>query len=234
MQQNADKSENEAPPTQGSMRLQRYLAACGLASRRHAEELIESGRVAVNAMTAKLGDTVDPEKDVVTCDGKSVLECVRDVGARVFPVGRLDYDVEGALLLTNDGELAHCLMHPKYEVDKIYVAAVRGEVTRAALALFEKGFPLDDGVAAPAKATIIHKRPGVTLLRLTLHEGKKREVKRMCAAAGYPVLDLQRVSVAGINVKGLRVGEWRCLTPHEIATLRKRAGLIPKPTPPPT
>jgi 23S rRNA pseudouridine2605 synthase len=257
MQPNPEAAEGEGS-AKGPMRLQRYLAACGLASRRNAEALIESGCVEVNGVIAKLGDTVDPEKDAVTCEGrhvqreapvyivlnkpkgtvasardpqerKTVLDCVPGISARVFPVGRLDYDVEGALLLTNDGELAHRLMHPRYEVDKVYLASVWGEVSRATLAQFEKGIALDDGPTAPAKATVVSKRPDTTLLRLTLHEGKKREVKRMCAAAGHPVRELQRVSIAGINVKGLRPGEWRYLTHHEIAVLRKLTGLSPEP-----
>ena len=236
------------------MRLQRYLAGCGIASRRNAEKLVESGCVEVNGVVAKLGDTVDPEKDVVTCDGKpvrpeapvyvilnkpkdtvtsardthgrkTVIDCVEGVSARVFPVGRLDVDVEGALLLTNDGDLAFRLMHPKYQVEKVYLATVTGEFTREALARIEEGVPLEDGLTAPAKARIVNKRQGTTLLRLTLHEGRKREVKRMCAALGHPVRELQRVSIAGITAKGLRPGEWRYLTPHEVATLRRVAGL---------
>jgi pseudouridine synthase len=236
------------------MRLQRYLAGCGVASRRNAEKLVESGRVAVNGIVARLGETIDPEKDVVTCDGKpvrpeapvyvilnkpketvtsardthgrkTVIDCVEGVSARVFPVGRLDVDVEGALLLTNDGELAFRLMHPKYQVEKVYLATVTGEVTREALARIEEGVPLEDGPTAPAKARIVNKRQGTTLLRLTLHEGRKREVKRMCAAIGHPVRELQRVSIAGITAKGLRPGEWRYLTSHEIAALRRVAGL---------
>ena len=251
---------DESPAVKGPMRLQRYLAACGIASRRNAERLIESGCVEVNGVVAKLGDTIDPDKDAVTCEGKpirqeapvyiilnkpkgtvtsardpqgrkTVLDCLQGVAARVFPVGRLDFDVEGALLLTNDGDLAFRLMHPKYEVDKVYLATVWGEVSRGTLAEIEKGVPLDDGPTAPAKATIVNKGQGVTLLRLTIHEGRKREVKRMCAAAGHTVRELQRVSIAGINVKGLRPGEWRYLTHHEIATLRKLTVLDPE-TPP--
>ena len=250
MQHDDDKTENEAPPARGTMRLQRYLAACGVASRRHAEELIESGAVAVNGVIAKLGDSVDPENDSVTCDGKplrieahvylllnkpkgtvtsardpqgrkTVLEFVQSVPARVFPVGRLDFDVEGALLLTNDGELAHRLMHPRYKIDKVYLASVRGEVRRIALAMFAKGIQLEDGLTAPAAVTVVHMRNDITLLRLTIHEGKKREVKRMCEAAGHPVRELQRVSIAGINVKGLR--------PGELASLRKLTGLASRP-----
>ena len=236
------------------MRLQRYLAGCGIASRRNAEKLVESGRVEINGVVAKLGDTVDPEKDIVTCDGapvrtepavyvvlnkpkdtvtsardthgrKTVIDCVHGVRARVFPVGRLDADVEGALLFTNDGDLAFRLMHPKFQVEKVYLATVAGEVTREAVSRIEKGVPLEDGVTAPAKARIVNRRPGMTMLRLTLHEGRKREIKRMCAAVGYPVRELQRVSIAGIAANGLRPGEWRYLTPQEVERLRKMSGL---------
>jgi pseudouridine synthase len=168
-------------------------------------------------------DTVTSARD--THGRKTVIDCVEGVSARVFPVGRLDVDVEGALLLTNDGELAFRLMHPKYQVEKVYLATVTGEVTREALARIEEGVPLEDGPTATAKARIVNKRQGTTLLRLTLHEGRKREVKRMCAALGHPVRELQRVSIAGITAKGLRPGEWRYLTPHEVATLRRVAGL---------
>jgi pseudouridine synthase len=236
------------------MRLQRYLAACGVSSRRRAEKLIEAGRVRINGTTAALGDVVDPAVDTVTCDGtrvekesfvylvlnkprgvvtsvrdpherKTVMDCVAGVRARVFPVGRLDMDVEGALLMTNDGELAYRLTHPSYEVEKVYVALVSGPVTREAIAKLEKGVVLEDGGTAPAKVTVLQKRGDATLLRLTLHEGRKREVKRLCAAVGHPVRDLRRPSIAGIHVEALRPGEWRYLNDHEIAALHKRTGL---------
>jgi len=232
------------------MRLQKYLAACGIASRRDAEDLIQSGRIQLNGHDAVLGDTVDPSSDVVTYEGrpvrqeslvyillnkprgavtsvgdthgrKTVMDCIEGVRARVFPVGRLDMDVEGALLLTNDGELAYCLTHPKHEVNKVYLVRVEGEPSREVLAQLEQGVPLDDGVTAPAKVTVVNARHGTTLLLLTLHEGKKREVKRMCAAVGHRVRDLQRVSIGGLSVTNLRPGEWRYLSPGEIDSLRK-------------
>lgn len=234
------------------MRLQKYLAACGIASRRDAEDLIQAGRVQVNGHDAVLGDTTDPTSDVVTFEGKpvreeslvyillnkprgvvtsvgdthgrkTVMDCIEGVRARVFPVGRLDMDVEGALLLTNDGELAYRLTHPKHEVNKVYLVRVEGELNREAVAQLEQGVPLEDGVTAPAKAAIIHSRHGTTLLRLTLHEGKKREVKRMCAAVGHPVRGLQRVSISGLSVTSLRPGEWRYLSKAEIDMLRSLA-----------
>jgi len=247
------------------MRLQRYLAACGIASRRAAETLIETGHVHVNGATALLGDSVDPATDVVTCDGrpvceekpvyillnkprgvvtsacdthgrKTVLDCVDGAGARVFPVGRLDMDVEGALLLTNHGELAFRLTHPRYEVEKVYLALVHGTVTPGEVQTLQQGVTLphrhsreggnpEDEVTAPARVTVVSSHSDMTLLCLTLHEGKKREVKRMCAAVGHPVRELQRVSIGGIQVKGLRIGEWRYLRDDEIAALHKAAGL---------
>lgn len=251
---NIDKTNNDEPFPSGPMRLQRYLAACGVASRRNAEKLIEAGLVEINGVKAELGASVDPEKDKVVCEGKpvrregtiylvlnkpkstvtsvtdpqgrkTVMDCVDGLRERVFPVGRLDFDVEGALLLTNDGDLAYRLMHPKYEIEKVYLAVVWGQVTRDTIDSLAKGVMLDDGPSAPAKASIVNSRSNSTLLRLTLHEGRKREVKRMCATVGHPVRRLERISVAGVNVKGLRIGEWRYLTPAEVAALRKATGL---------
>ncbi len=247
MKNSGKPTEDRAP---GRMRLQKYLAACGVASRRDAEDLIHDGRVRVNGAEAMLGDTVDPATDRVELDGKpvqeerlvyvllnkprgvvtsvgdthgrkTVMDCIDGVRARVFPVGRLDMDVEGALLLTNDGDLAYGLTHPKHEVNKVYLVRVQGVPNREAIAQLETGVPLEDGVTAPAKVSVIHSRYGTTLLRLTLHEGKKREVKRMCAAVGHRVRDLQRVAVAGLTVTNLRPGEWRYLSQGEIDGLRK-------------
>ena len=236
------------------VRLQKYLAECGVASRREAEKLILDGRVRVNGVVAATGQTVEPESDKIEVDGapvsqqrlvyillnkprnvvttakdthgrKTVLDLVGGAGARVFPVGRLDMDVEGALLLTNDGELAYRLMHPKFEVEKTYLAWVSGGMTLETAARLAKGVELEDGPAAPAKVEVIRQRHDATLLRLTLHEGRKREVKRMCEAVGHPVKTLRRVGFGGIDVSGMRVGEWRYLSPKEIETLRRHAGL---------
>jgi len=236
------------------MRLQRYLAQCGVASRRGAEQLISAQRVLVNGQPAKIGDTIDELTDEVSLDGrvvrpernayvvlnkprgvvttardthsrKTVLDCLGDVGARLFPVGRLDLDVEGVLLFTNDGELAHRLMHPRYEVEKVYLVWVQGRVRPETAMRMEKGVVLDDGPTAPAKAVVLQIGARSTLLRLTLREGRNREVKRMCAKVGHRVRELQRISFAGIRVKGLKPGEWRYLTEQEIAALRKCVGL---------
>ncbi|MBI2433626.1 MAG: rRNA pseudouridine synthase [Candidatus Hydrogenedentes bacterium] len=232
------------------MRLQKYLAACGVASRRAAEKLIDAGRVAVNGETASIGQTIDPDADDVTVDGRSlrqdekiyivlnkpantvttardthgrktVLDLVEGAKARVFPVGRLDMDVEGVLLMMNDGELAHRLIHPSYQIDKTYIACVQGHVQPAALEKLAAGVKLEDGMTAPTRVEVLKNGRSSTLLRLTLHEGRKREVKRMCAAVGHPIRSLQRVSFGGIDVEGLRPGEWRYMTAVEVAHLRE-------------
>lgn len=236
------------------VRLQKYLAECGVASRRACEELIAAKRVRVNGEIAEIGRTIDPAADTVEVDGrtiaqdqkiyivlnkpagtvttasdthgrKTVLDCVRGVSARVFPVGRLDMDVEGVLLLTNDGELAHRLIHPSFEVKKIYQAWVRGHFAPEAGQRLEQGVLLDDGMTAPAQVEVLRRSQNSTLIQLTIHEGRKREVKRMCAAVGHPVRHLQRVAFGELRANGLRPGEWRYLTPGEIQVLRDHAGL---------
>ena len=236
------------------VRLQKYLAECGVASRREAEKLILAGRVRVNGVVAAIGQTVEPDSDNIEVDGapvaqqrlvyivlnkprdvvttakdthgrKTVLDLVSGAGARVFPVGRLDMDVEGALLLTNDGELAHRLTHPKFEMEKKYLAGVSGRMTLETAARLAKGVEIEDGPTAPAKVEVIRQRDDATLIRLTLHEGRKREVKRMCEAVGHPVKTLRRIEFSGIDVSGMRVGEWRHLSHEEVETLRRHAGL---------
>lgn len=236
------------------LRLQKYLAECGVASRRAAEKLIEEGRVTVNGVVAHVGQTVDSETCDIRVDGKpiqssdkvyvvlnkpegtvttakdthgrpTVLDLLKGVRARVFPVGRLDMDVEGVLLLTNDGELAYHLTHPKYEVEKTYLVWVKGHMDIEAAQRLERGVELDDGITAPARAYILNAGQESTLVRLHLHEGRKREVKRMCAAVGYPVRTLHRVAFGNIIDKGLRPGEWRYLNEREVDGLRRLAGL---------
>ena len=237
-----------------SLRLQKYLAECGVASRRASEGMILAGRVRVNGEVAAIGCSVDPDHDVITVDGKplakdekvyvvlnkpagtvttandthgrkTVLDCVRGTRARVFPVGRLDMDVEGVLFLTNDGELAHRLIHPSFEVRKIYHAWVRGIFTEEAGRRLETGVMLEDGMTAPAKIEVLKKSQNSTLVQLTIHEGRKREVKRMCAEVGHPVRTLQRVAFGELRATGLRPGEWRYLSAGEVEGLRQRAGL---------
>lgn len=236
------------------VRLQKYLAECGVASRRASEALISAGRVSVNGVTATLGQSVDPAVDRVAVDGRepgadekvylvlnkprnvvttakdthgrrTVLDCVHSTDSRVFPVGRLDFDVEGVLLLTNDGELAFRLIHPKFGIEKEYLAWVRGKMEPAAARRLEQGVELEDGPTAPAKVSVLESRPGNSLVRLIIHEGRKREVKRMCDAVGHPVQTLRRITFAGIEVNGMRPGEWRNLTEEEVAGLKALVGL---------
>jgi 23S rRNA pseudouridine2605 synthase len=236
------------------VRLQKFMAQCGLASRRASERLIQEGKVLVNGTVAITGQVIDPNRDVVTCEGirvetskmryvilnkppgvvttskdthnrKTVLNCVEGIHERLFPVGRLDMDVEGALLLTNDGELAFRLTHPKYEVPKVYLVWVEGVMTPEDAIRLEQGVPLDDGITAPAEVVILNAGERVTQIRLTIHEGRKREIKRMCAHVGHPVRELRRISMGNVKVGGLQPGQWRELTDQEIHGLRKLVGL---------
>jgi 23S rRNA pseudouridine2605 synthase len=226
-----------------AMRLNAYLARAGVASRRGAEELIRAGRVRVNGEAAGLATFVD-EGDRVELDGRTlapealayvllhkpagVVTTARDPhgrptvvglvnhGAKIVPVGRLDADTTGALLLTNDGPLAHRLMHPRYGVEKVYEVDVEGKPTNRTLQHLRDGVELEEGRTAPAAA----RRLGPSRLELTLHEGRKHQVKRMCAALGHPVRRLHRKAYAGLTLEGLEPAEWRALTPEEIAALR--------------
>ncbi len=234
------------------MRLNAYLARAGVASRRQADELISAGRVRVNGERGQL-NTVVASRDVVEVDGRrvapqrlayvllhkpaGVVTTARDphgrptvvelVGRpeRVVPVGRLDADTTGAILLTNDGRLAHRLAHPRYGVPKVYEAEVEGSPRKEAVAALREGVELDDAVTAPADIRVLRRRAGSTLLELTLHEGRKHQVKRMCAAVGHPVRQLHRSRYAGLELGDLAPGNWRELTPGEVAVLRRVTGL---------
>jgi 23S rRNA pseudouridine2605 synthase len=227
------------------MRLNAYLARAGVASRRGADELIKAGRVTVNGEPGQLNTFVE-SRDRVEVDGepvapqqlayvllhkppgtvttardpharRTVVDLV-DHPARVVPVGRLDADTTGALLLTNDGPLAHQLAHPRYGVEKVYEADLEGDPSDAALEELRRGIELDDGRTAPAKT----RRLGPGRLELTLHEGRKHQVKRMLAAVGHPVTRLHRSRYAGLTLEGLEPGAWRELEPSEVDLLRNR------------
>jgi 23S rRNA pseudouridine2605 synthase len=230
------------------MRLNAYLARAGVASRRRADELVRAGRVRVNGEPGQL-NTVVGRHDVVEVDGErvrlqqlayvllhkpaGVVTTARDPHGRrtvvdlvppeprVVPVGRLDADTTGALLLTNDGDLAHRLAHPRYGVPKVYEAEVGGSPSGEAIERLRTGIELEDGLTAPAQA----RRLGPGRLELTLHEGRKHQVKRMCEAVGHPVQRLHRARYAGLDLESLEPGEWRRLTPDEIAELRASVGL---------
>jgi len=226
------------------MRLNAYIARTGVASRRGADELIKRGRVRVNGVTGELNTFVQ-EGDVVDLDGRrldpqplayvllhkpagvvttasdpqgrpTVVELVEHE-SRVVPVGRLDADTTGALLLTNDGDLAHRLAHPRYEVDKVYEAEVEGEPSDSALAVLAAGVELEDGPAAPAEV----RRLAPSLVELTIHEGRKHQVKRMLEAVGHPVRRLHRSGYAGLALGGLEPRQWRELTADEVEALRR-------------
>ena len=232
------------------MRLNAYLARAGVASRRAADELIQSGRVFVNAEPGRLNTFVEAG-DVVEVDGRRVepqelayvllhkpagvvttasdphgrptVMGLVDHPVRVVPVGRLDADTTGALLLTNDGPLAHRLAHPRYGVEKVYAADVEGEPSDEALRRLRDGVELDDGPTAPAEA----RRLAPSRLELTLHEGRKHQVKRMCEAVGHPVTRLHRSRYAGLGLGDLEAGEWRELDAEELAALRTAAARTP-------
>ncbi len=225
------------------MRLNAFLARAGVASRRGADELVKAGRVTVNGRPGELNTLVE-RGDRVELDGRAVepqrlayvllhkpagtVTTVRDPGGRptvvelvdlperVVPVGRLDADTTGALLLTNDGPLAHRLAHPRYEMEKVYEAEVAGEPDHEALRRLAEGVELEDGRSAPARA----RRLGPSRLELVLHEGRKHQVKRMCAAVGHPVLRLHRSRYAGLTIEGLEPGSWRELGDEEVRRLR--------------
>jgi 23S rRNA pseudouridine2605 synthase len=227
-----------------AMRLNAYLARAGVASRRASDELIKAGRVRVNGEPGQLNTFVGPG-DEVEVDGRAiapqrlahvllhkpagVVTTARDpqgrptvVGlveheARVVPVGRLDADTTGALLLTNDGPLAHRLAHPRYGVEKVYEVEVEGDPGESALRRLREGVELEDGRTAPAGA----RRLGPGRLELTLHEGRKHQVKRMCEAVGHPARRLHRARYAGLDLGRLEPGAWRELRPDEVEELRR-------------
>jgi len=235
------------------LRLNKVLAQAGLTSRRGAEKLITEGRVAINGVvTRDLATLADPDADVVTVDGaplprtetlryvllykpRGYVTTVRDPqgrpvvtdlvpsDVRLYPVGRLDADVEGALLLTNDGPLTNHLLHPRYEVPRVYEAEVEGDVRPGDLPRWRRGVTLDDGPAAPLAVDLLGRADGdSTRLRLTFAEGRKHEVKRFCDALGHRVVRLRRVAFGPIELGRPRPGQWRALAPREVAQLRAR------------
>lgn len=240
-------------------RLQKAIANAGLMSRRAAEELIAAGRVRVNGRVAQLGDRVDPATDVVEVDGrrlpvapgKVTYLLYKPVGVvstasdpqgrrtvvdlvppepRVYPVGRLDADSEGLLLLSNDGELTLRVTHPRYGMTKTYVARVRGKPTRATLRQLEQGVQLDDGPARAVSARPLDSSGGEALVELVMTEGRNREVRRMLEAVGHPVARLVRIAIGPLRDPNLSPGTWRRLDPKEVAQLYGTAA-APNPEP---
>ena len=232
------------------MRLQKYLASCGVASRRAAEKMITDGRVSVNGtIVTELGSQVDKNADVVLVDGTAVtpeaekhylaynkpagevttvsdpegrdtvMDRFRDYPVRLFPVGRLDYDTEGLLLLTNDGELMNRLLHPSFEIPKSYLARVSNFVTDEEIRSLRKGVMIEGKLTSPAEVRLIRHDTFATDLLITIHEGRNRQVRKMIAAVGHQVVRLRRVRFGPVQLGDLPVGMWRKLTEEEIAKL---------------
>jgi 23S rRNA pseudouridine2605 synthase len=234
------------------MRLNKYIASAGVASRRSSDELIKEGRVTLNGhVVVDLATVVDVEIDRVAVDGKPIYVKTNDVyimlhkplnyvttvkddqgrdsvvdlvkiSERVFPVGRLDYDTTGLLLLTNDGELSYRLAHPKFGVEKTYVASLSKKIGEQELNVLRKGVVLIDGKTAPCKAVKLSP----TVVEITIHEGKNKQIKRMFRKLGFKVRDLHRTKYGTLHLAKLKYGQWRNLRPQEIEALKRAAGLI--------
>jgi 23S rRNA pseudouridine2605 synthase len=232
-------------------RLQKYMANCGVASRRKCEELILDGCVKVNGSTiCELGYKVTAEVDIVEVSGKLIkpvinklyialnkpvgyVSTVKDernrktiidlinINERIYPIGRLDYDTSGLILLTNDGEIYNRIIHPRVEVNKVYIAKVKGMVSNESIRNLEKGVDIGDYITAPAKVQVINKSAANSEIKIIIHEGKNRQVRRMCEAVGHPVITLSRISIGEIQLGSLKLGKWRYLSESEMNYLRK-------------
>lgn len=232
-------------------RLQKIISASGLMSRRAAEELIAAGKVSINGVTAALGDKAEAGVDQILVDGKAlpsvgeklyimlnkprgyvttlsdekgrknVTELIKELGTRLYPVGRLDMYSEGLLLMTNDGDFANRLMHPSHEIDKCYHTWVKGEDMGWAVELLRCPMEIDGYVTSPAEVDILELKGEEALLAITIHEGRNRQVRKMCEAAGLKVTRLMRVSEGGVELGTLKSGKWRRLTEEELDMLRK-------------
>lgn len=235
------------------MRINKYIASCGVASRRKAEEIILQGRVKVNGKTVEeLSFSVDEDNDIVEIDNEqigldekkvyivlnkpegyittvkdqfdrsSVLDLVKDIKERIYPIGRLDYETSGLLILTNDGDLTYTLTHPKHEVDKTYMAIVKGIPTPEQMKEFESGLYIEDYKTAPAKIKIVKKdeEKNYAICQIKIHEGRNRQVRKMCRAINHPVMRLRRVAMGKITLKETEIGKYRYLTDEEIQYLK--------------
>lgn len=236
------------------LRLQKFMSECGVCSRRKAEEMILSGKVKVNGSLAKLGDKINPYKDKVTVQGKLIKrnkekryimlhkprgfvttmsdefdrKCItmltKDIDERVYPVGRLDKNSEGLLLLTNDGEFANMMMHPKTHIPKTYRVTVRPPVTDEMLNALINGVKLDDGyVTAPAEVSVALQEENRVVLMITIFEGKNRQIRRMCESLGIELIRLKRISIGEIRLGMLPQGKWRDLKEQEVRSLYSEA-----------
>lgn len=232
-------------------RLQKVMAHAGVASRRKSEKIIIQGRVKVNGkVVTELGTKVDPENDLIEVDEqaitrekkvylmlnkppgyvttvddprgrKTVLDLIKGVNQRIYPVGRLDYNTTGLLLLTNDGDLTHVLTHPSHMIDKKYLVEVKGRIKRKELQKFQNGIELKDGKTAPARINLIRKYNNKSIFTIIIHEGRNRQVRRMCKTIGYRILNLKRIAFAGLFLNSLSEGEFRYLKSAEINKLKE-------------
>jgi 23S rRNA pseudouridine2605 synthase len=237
------------------VRLQKFLAESGVASRRKSEELIEQGKVKVNGKLAMIGDKVDPKKDTITVNGKKIVktktftyvvlhkprgfittmsdemdrkcvaELIKDVPGRVYPVGRLDRDSEGMLLFTNDGAFANAMTHPTKHVPKTYRVTVRPSITEEQITALTQGVIIDDRKTAPAEVRVVTKEEGRVVLEIILYEGRNRQIRKMCEEVGLEVARLKRTAIGSIKLGMLKQGAWRNLTEDEVRKLMIAAGL---------
>lgn len=235
------------------VRLQKFMADCGIASRRKSEEIIEAGKVKVNGHVAHIGDKVNPKRDLVTVRGKkinkvnemhyimlhkprgyvttvsdelgrkTVMDLVRDVNARIYPVGRLDKDSEGLLLLTNDGEFANAMTHPSHNFSKTYRVTVRPGVNDEILAKLREGVEIDGRMTAPCEVNVIVEEEGRAVLEIVLHEGRNRQIRKMCETVGIEVARLKRISEGSLKLGMLPQGKWRELNDNEVRKLMRVA-----------
>jgi 23S rRNA pseudouridine2605 synthase len=235
-------------------RLQKILAKCGIASRRKAEEMIQEGLVTVNGAPATLGMKADLERDHIKVRGRlihtaeqkvymvfnkpekclttmsdsegrlTVKNFLKGVRAHVFPVGRLDYNTEGLLILTNDGDLAHAILHPGRKIPKTYLVKVDGFLQDREQEKLEGGIRLEDGMTAPAKVKKIKDTEANSWIQMTIYEGKKRQIRRMLERVGHPVIKLKRIKINGLSLGRLEPGAFRYLTPEEVKKLKKEVG----------
>ena len=237
-------------------RLQKIIAKCGIASRRKAEEMIMEGLVKVNGVKAEIGMKADLSRDHIKVNGKlinkvepkvylifnkppqcitamidpekrsTVKDYLQRVKTQVFPVGRLDYNSEGLLIITNDGDLTNAILHPRNKIPKTYRVKVNEIPDESDIAKLEKGIRLDDGITKPAKVRIVEKLKANSWLDITIHEGKKRQVRRMFDRIGHSVIKLIRIRINGLHLTGLKPGEFRYLTTEEVEKLKKETGVI--------
>ncbi len=237
------------------VRLQKYLSECGVASRRKAEDLIAAGKVKVNGKSASIGDKVDPKHDTVVVAGKKVrkskkntyimlhkprgfittlsdemgrkcvAQLIEDVGTRVYPVGRLDRDSEGLLLLTDDGEFANSLTHPTHHVPKTYRVTIRPTITEEQITALTTGILIDGRMTMPSEVRVLEKKEGRVVIEIIIYEGRNRQIRKMCDALGLEVARLKRTQIGSVKLGMLKQGDWRNLTDEEVHKLMVAASV---------